>query len=229
MCSGNDFSRISSASRILIAALPLLLAVGCSVNRRPEVSPGFGKPLQSGMASWYGPGFHGRRTASGERYDMNDLTAAHPTLPFGTRLEVRNIRTGQSVVVRVNDRGPFAKNRILDLSYAAARKVGVYGPGTAYVEVYPAPAELEPQNTYEIVTASMVPSRYTVQVGAFSDAGRAVELHRQISRIYPEVFVHSDGTWNRVQIGLFTDRTQAESLRRELAVMGLTSVVIATR
>ncbi|HYN22488.1 MAG TPA: SPOR domain-containing protein [Thermoanaerobaculia bacterium] len=74
-----------------------------------------------------------------------------------------------------------------------------------------------------------MPSRYTVQVGAFSEAGRAVELHRQISRIYPEVFVHSDGTWNRVQIGLFADRLQAEALRRELAVMGLSSVVIATR
>jgi rare lipoprotein A len=229
MCSGNDSSRISSASRFLIATLPLLLAVGCSVNRRPEASPGFGKPMQSGVASWYGPGFHGRRTASGERYNMNDLTAAHPTLPFGTRLEVRNVRTGQSVVVRVNDRGPFAKSRILDLSYAAAREAGVYGPGTAYVEIYPAPAEPTPPVAYETVTASRVPSRYTVQVGAFSDAGRAVELHRQISRIYPEVFVHSDGIWNRVQVGLFKDRTQAESLRRELAVMGLTSVVIATR
>lgn len=229
MYSGNNSSRMKSASRLLVATLPLLLTVGCTANRRPEVSPGFGRPMQSGMASWYGPGFHGRRTANGERYNMHALTAAHPTLPFGTRLAVRNVRTGQSVVVRINDRGPFAKRRILDLSYAAAREAGVYGPGTAYVEIYPAPAELTPPDAYEIVTASRVPSRYTVQVGAFSEAGRAVELHRQISRIYPEVFVHSDGTWNRVQIGLFADRLQAEALRRELAVMGLTSVVIATR
>lgn len=229
MRSGNDSSRISAASRLLIATLPLLLTVGCSANRRPEISPGFGRPMQSGVASWYGPGFHGRRTASGERFDMNDLTAAHPSLPFGTRLQVRNARTGQHVIVRVNDRGPFKKNRILDLSYAAARAVGVYGPGTAYVELYPAPAEPDPPVSYDVVTASIAPPHYTVQVGAFSDAARAVELHRQIARIYPEVFVHSDGTWNRVQVGLFTDRTQAESLRRELAVMGLTSVVIATR
>lgn len=229
MRSGNDSSRLTSASRFLIATLPLLLAVGCSANRRPEVSPGFDRPLQSGVASWYGPGFHGRRTANGERYDMYGLTAAHPTLPFGTRLEVRNARTGQRVIVRVNDRGPFKKSRILDLSYAAAREVGVYGPGTAYVELYPAPAEPDPPTSYAVVRASTAPQRYTVQVGAFSDAARAVELHRQIARIYPEVFVHSDGTWNRVQVGLFTDRTQAESLRRELAVMGLTSVVIATR
>ena len=229
MCSGNDSSRISTASRLLIATLPLLFTLGCSANRRPEVSPGFDRPMQSGVASWYGPGFHGRRTANGERYDMHAMTAAHPTLPFGTRLEVRNVKTGESVVVRVNDRGPFKKSRILDLSYAAAREVGVYGPGTAYVELYPAPVEADPPASYDIATVSTVPSRYTVQVGAFSEAARAVELHRQISRIYPEVFVHSDGIWNRVQVGLFKDRTQAESLRRELAVMGLTSVVIATR
>jgi rare lipoprotein A len=185
--------------------------------------------MQSGMASWYGPGFHGRRTASGERYNMYDLTAAHPTLPFGTRLMVRNARTGQTVVVRVNDRGPFKKSRILDLSYSAARTVGVFGPGTAYVELYPAGRfELEDPPAPVVVTAS-APAHYTVQVGAFSDTGRAVELHRQVSRVYPEVFVHSDGTWNRVQVGLFTDRDQAEALRRELAVMGLTSVVVATR
>jgi rare lipoprotein A (peptidoglycan hydrolase) len=243
MRQASNLSRASNASRLLIATLPLLLTVACSVNRRPnDGAPSFGRPLESGVASWYGPGFHGRRTANGERYNMDDLTAAHPTLPFGTRLMVRNIRTGQSVIVRVNDRGPFAKSRILDLSRAAARKVGVYGPGTARVEIYPAPrAGRRPD---EMTTAAPVavfagfagvtpdqgpPPRYTVQVGAFGDTGRAVELHREISRIYPEVFVHSDGTWNRVQVGLFTDRDQAEALRRELAVMGMSSVVVATR
>lgn len=190
------------------------------------------------MASWYGPGFQGRRTANGEKYNMYDLTAAHPTLPFGTRLAVRNVRTGKMVVVRVNDRGPFKKSRILDLSYAAAREVGVFGPGTAYVELYPATAARRndrneppaPVAVFAGLTPEQgPPPRYTVQVGAFSDAGRAVELHREIARVYPEVFVHSDGTWNRVQVGLFTDRDQAESLRRELAVLGMSSVVVATR
>lgn len=227
-----NLGRCTAASRVLIATLPLLLTVACSANRRPGDAPSFGRPMQSGMASWYGPGFHGRRTANGERYNMYDLTAAHPTLPFGTRLLVRNARTGQTVEVRVNDRGPFKKQRILDLSYTAARQVGVYGPGTAYVEIYPAARFEAPQPVLVpnvVMEASTAPSRYTVQVGAFGDAGRAVELHRQIARIYPEVFVHSDGTWNRVQVGLFTDRDQAESLRRELAVMGMTSVVVATR
>lgn len=231
MRNGNNLGRCTAASRVLIATLPLLLTVACSANRRPGDPASLGRPMQSGMASWYGPGFHGRRTASGERYNMYDLTAAHPTLPFGTRLTVRNARTGQTVVVRVNDRGPFKKSRILDLSYTAARQVGVFGPGTAYVEIYPAgrAEPPEPELLPQVMTASTAPYHYTVQVGAFSDAGRAVELHREIARIYPEVFVHSDGTWNRVQVGLFTDREQAESLRRELAVLGMTSVVVATR
>jgi rare lipoprotein A len=132
MRQANNLSRASNASRLLIATLPLLLTVACAVNRRPDDGPpGLGRPLESGVASWYGPGFQGRRTANGEKYNMYDLTAAHPTLPFGTRLAVRNVRTGKIVVVRVNDRGPFKKSRILDLSYAAAKEVGVFGPGTA--------------------------------------------------------------------------------------------------
>ncbi len=232
MRNGNNLGRCTAASRVLIATLPLLLTVACSANRKPGDAPSFGRPMQSGMASWYGPGFHGRRTANGERYNMYDLTAAHPPLPFGTRLMVRNARTGQTVVVRVNDRGPFKKQRILDLSYTAARQVGVFAPGVAYVEIYPAGRAEIPQPVLvanAAMEASTMPSRYTVQVGAFGDTGRAVELHREIARIYPEVFVHSDGTWNRVQVGIFTDRNQAESLRRELAVLGMSSVVVATR
>ena len=84
-------------------------------------------------ASWYGPGFHGRRTANGERFNQNDLTAAHRTLPFGTKVKVTNLRNGRSVVVRVNDRGPFSRGRVIDLSKAAARIIGVFQSGTAPV------------------------------------------------------------------------------------------------
>jgi rare lipoprotein A len=201
-----------------ILLLCLLFSAACSANRRPA-SPTTGvlaTPFQKGFASWYGPRFHGRRTANGERYDMNALTAAHPSLPFGTLLEVRNPRTGKSVTVRINDRGPFAKNRVIDLSYAAAREVGVWGPGTAFVELFLAPGGQE-----------VGPSRFTVQVAAFSEHDRAVALHQELARIYPETTVHSDGTWNRVQVGVFTDRDQAESVRRELAVLGLPSFVVA--
>lgn len=91
---------------------------------------------QQGVASWYGPGFHGRKTANGERFNQYELTAAHPTYAFGTQLCVRSKSTGQAVVVRVNDRGPFAKNRVIDLSKAAAEEIGMLGRGVKAVEIY---------------------------------------------------------------------------------------------
>lgn len=93
-----------------------------------------GAAPQLGLASWYGPGFHGRLTANGERYDMNELTAAHKTLPFGTQVLVRNPRNGKQVVVRINDRGPFVAGRVIDLSKAAAQAVGI--DGVAAVELH---------------------------------------------------------------------------------------------
>ncbi len=89
-----------------------------------------GQRVQNGQASWYGPGFHGRRTASGETFDTNALTAAHRSLPFGTRVRVVNKRTGRSVVVRINDRGPYAHGRVIDLSRASAQAIGITGVGT---------------------------------------------------------------------------------------------------
>ena len=91
---------------------------------------------QQGIASWYGPGFHGRKTANGERFNQYELTAAHPTYEFGTQLCVRSKLTGQSVVVRVNDRGPFVKNRVIDLSKAAAEELGMLDRGVKSVEIY---------------------------------------------------------------------------------------------
>lgn len=88
-----------------------------------------GRTLQGGIASWYGPGFHGRQTASGELFDMGELTAAHKTLPFGTRVLVQNPRNGKEVVVRINDRGPFTPGRVIDLSKAAAAVLGINARG----------------------------------------------------------------------------------------------------
>jgi rare lipoprotein A len=217
---------ISPAALVSLVVIQLL-ATGCSNNRKPATSmPTAGTLLQTGMASWYGPKFHGRRTANGERYDMHALTAAHPTLPFGTRLAVRNPRTGQQVEVRINDRGPYKGHRILDLSYAAANAIGVVRPGTAVVELY----LVSSRRTDGVMTAGLSGSAdngYTVQVGAFSDSDRALGLHRELTRIYPETTIYADGTWNRVQIGRFQDRDSADDLRRELAVMGLPAVVVA--
>jgi rare lipoprotein A len=94
---------------------------------------GQARARKQGMASWYGPGFHGRRTASGERFNAGDLTAAHRYLPFGTRVRVTNARNGRSVVVRINDRGPFSGGRVIDLSKGAARVIGVFQSGVAPV------------------------------------------------------------------------------------------------
>ena len=110
------------ASKTLAAAL--VLGGTCAA-----VSGAEAKSIQSGGASWYGPGFHGKKTASGERFNTNALTAAHKTLPFGSRVRVTNERTGRSVVVRINDRGPFVGGRVIDLSKAAAQAVGISGIG----------------------------------------------------------------------------------------------------
>ena len=100
----------------------------------PASSP---RALEEGEASWYGLRFHGRRTASGERFDQTALTAAHPWLPFGTRVRVEHVATGASVVVRINDRGPFRGLRIIDLSRAAARLLGLVAAGSAQVRIWP--------------------------------------------------------------------------------------------
>ena len=111
---------------------PLALAavvLGCTLGAVSAAAEET-QPIQSGAASWYGPGFHGQRTANGETFNTQALTAAHKTLPFGTQLRVTNERTGRSVVVRINDRGPYARGRVIDLSKAAADAVGILGVGT---------------------------------------------------------------------------------------------------
>ena len=104
------------------------VVLGCALGAIPAAAEDT-KPIESGAASWYGPGFHGKRTANGETFNTNALTAAHKTLPFGTQLRVTNERTGKSVVVRINDRGPYAHGRVIDLSKAAAEAVGISGVG----------------------------------------------------------------------------------------------------
>ena len=113
-----------SSNALAITAVVL----GCALGTTSASAEGT-KQLQKGVASWYGPGFQGKKTASGERFNTNDMTAAHKTLPFGTKIQVTNERTGKSVVVRINDRGPYAHGRVIDLSKAAAQAVGIEGVG----------------------------------------------------------------------------------------------------
>src|SRR2546426_12073593 len=115
-------------------ALWLVGAAGCALVRAPAPPP-ITDGVQVGVASWYGPGFHGNRSANGEIYDQYELTAAHPSLPLGTRVMVTNLENGRAVQVRINDRGPFVGGRAIDLSYAAARTIGMVGPGTVRVRV----------------------------------------------------------------------------------------------
>lgn len=121
------------------ASLSLYVAlVGCGMDRSPPDA--HGKPVrtdfeQTGEASWYGPGFHGRQTASGEVFDQNEMTAAHRSLPLGTRTEVTNVETGESVEVVINDRGPYVEDRVIDLSKAAAKELGMTEDGTVTVKI----------------------------------------------------------------------------------------------
>jgi len=133
--------RRRASGRVAILLLLAAVSAGCASRpaRVPATPAGWS---ERGLASWYGPKFHGKTTASGEVFDMHALTAAHRRLPFGTVVEVRHRRTGRRVRVRINDRGPFKRGRIIDLSYAAARELGILEEGLAPVRiaVMPGPA-----------------------------------------------------------------------------------------
>jgi len=163
-----------------------------------------------GMASWYGPQFHGKKTSNGETYDMLALTAAHKILPMNTRVLVKNLTNGKEVVLRVNDRGPFVKERIVDLSLSGARALGIDGPGTAKVQVT-ALGEAEPTMVAGEVRNRFVSSRnlhegeFYVQIGAFIDRDNANRLKdamvSQGSKAIAQVYDQVDGTrFYRVQV-----------------------------
>lgn len=161
--------------KIIIFLLTVIMAAGACTTTKP--SPG--GPVQTGMASWYGPDFHGKKTSSQEIYNMYDLTAAHKTLPFGTRVMVTNLNNNRSVEVRINDRGPFVKGRVIDLSYAAARVIDMVGSGTA-------PVRIEVINS----AGTQMPSvQYAVQVGAFSSKKNAEDLLSRLRRTYRNVYI----------------------------------------
>ena len=125
--------------------LVLLLLVGCGIDRsadhRPRAEASKVDFEQTGEASWYGPGFHGPQTASGEPFDQNDLTAAHRSLPLGTKAQVTDVESGKSVEVTINDRGPYVKDRVIDLSKAAAEELGMTREGTATVKIEAEPPD----------------------------------------------------------------------------------------
>lgn len=152
-------------------------------GQRYHVLPSADGYVERGIASWYGADFHGRRTAIGEPYDMRAMTGAHPRLPLPTWVRVTNLQNGRSVLVRLNDRGPFRKNRIIDLSQAAAEQLDMIRDGTALVEVQSvtvaaaAPAAVAPTATAAAVAAPAAPAqRFYAQAGAFADPANAERL-----------------------------------------------------
>jgi len=170
---------------------------------------------QEGIASWYGKDFHGKKTSNGEVYDMHAMTAAHKTLPLGVFVKVRNRDNGKEAIVRVNDRGPFVKNRIIDLSYSAAKKLGVDAKGTAPVRIealgYRASGATEEgyrsPETYDS-------GNYSVQIGAFMDPQNARRLSDEMRMLHGNSEVKT-GTVNgevfyRVQVGRYTSLKAAE-------------------
>ena len=176
---------------------------------------------QEGVASWYGPGFHGKKTTSGTVYDQYAMTAAHQTLPLGSNVRVTNLTNDKSVTVLINDRGPFAKNRIIDLSYAAAQQVDMIGPGTAPVRV------VVLDTGGQRLTAIPDHLDYTLQVGAFSDLNTARELKARLESSYDRpVVIEPHESLYRVRLGTFTGYDEAQEYGARLSRAGLPAVVV---
>jgi rare lipoprotein A len=210
--------------------------------------------VQVGVASWYGKEFHGRPTASGEIYDMYQPTAAHLTAPLGTYALVTNLENGQSVRVRINDRGPYKYRRILDLSYEAARQLDLVRAGTGRVQIdfLAAPAVVVPPTA---APALVVPPTVTpvdtspdqrnavqvletpgtlpvaVQVGAYQNQNNAVRAQKTLTAIYPNVWISMapEGTQplHRVRLGPFNNRDEAERVVHAIKARGYTALVVA--
>ena len=176
--------------------------------------------VQQGIASWYGADFHGKQTSSGEVYDMHQLTCAHNTLPLGTMVMVTNLENGRSVELKVNDRGPFVKERIIDVSYAAARMLDMTDKGTAMVKV----------EVFGPVIEQV--QRFTLQVGSFADETNAQKLAEQLRKSFDNVYVTTMETltqkYHRVRVGQFETRESALPIAEKLSQMGF-KVLVTSR
>jgi rare lipoprotein A len=200
--------------------------------------------VQVGIASWYGKGFHGRLTASGEIYNMHQVTAAHRTADLGTYALVTNLENGQVVRIRINDRGPFKRNRILDLSYEAARQLDMVRTGSARVKVQflddslpsvtPAVMPIsvvqqEGQST--LVSPMLVAQPLVVQAGAYRNQYNAMQVHETLTAVHPRIWIamapELSQTLYRVRLGPFQNRAEAERVVHEVQARGYAAVIIS--
>jgi rare lipoprotein A len=170
-----------------------------------------GDLIETGVASWYGPNFHGNLTANGEVYDMHEMTAAHRTLPFNTVLEVTNLDNGKSVRVRINDRGPYAKDRIIDLSKKAAEKLGMIDQGTANVSLYLLKGDLRNANISDLSTPT-----YTVQIASFQKKKKALFRSNEIPGSRVETVKSNNKTFYRVYYGVYQSESEARATLKDL-------------
>ncbi len=172
---------------------------------------------ETGLASWYGKEFHSRKTASGEAFDMNALTAAHRTLPLGTVIRVTNLENFKSIKVTINDRGPFVKNWVLDLSYGAAKELGLVEQGVARVKI----------ETLEAVSGN---ARYTVQAATFTEPENARMLRERLWQKFEHVFIVRLDTnishIYHVRIGSYSSEERAQAVAGKLRLEGLEPVVL---
>ncbi|MDJ0782044.1 MAG: septal ring lytic transglycosylase RlpA family protein [Desulfosarcinaceae bacterium] len=180
---------------------------------------------QRGIASWYGKAFHGRKTSNGETYNMYGLSAAHKTLPLGTWVRVRNLENDRSLELRINDRGPFVRGRVIDLSYGAAKKLGVVGPGTAKVEVVALGVRKPDTARGERYTPiDYYSGQFTFQVGAFGERRNAERLRDQLKERYANAhivpFVNGDDIFYRVRVGRCTTLEEAALFEERLVQAG---------
>lgn len=187
--------------------------------------------VQTGIASWYGRKFHGRKTSNGEIYNMHAMTAAHKTLPMNTWVSIHNLENNRKIVVRINDRGPFIYGRIVDLSYTGAKRIGIAGSGTAKVKL----TALGRATSYSKKTKDPVafkPVDYwkgnlTVQVGAFQVKANAEKYRYKLSKTYQNAhittFTDDRGTFYRVRIGRFTNLKDAIRFSEKIMTQGFAS------
>jgi len=182
---------------------------------------------EKGIASWYGKKFHGRRTSSGEKYDMYAMTAAHKTLPLPSYVEVTNLNNGRKIIVKVNDRGPFHGNRLIDLSYSAATQLGIIGQGTGMVEIRAITnGQVTASQPSEIIaTRSSGPVGLYLQVGAFSTEHSADQLRSKLQHEIGDAVLivplnKPSGSLYRVRVGPLANVEYGDSLASRLLDLG---------
>jgi rare lipoprotein A len=247
MATMNISNTIRLSAVLLIVVLTNFFINGCSKTsvvpgHLPEGSPKpyrvgqeWYQPLASvrefkerGVASWYGKDFHGKKTSSGEIYNMYEMTAAHKILPLGTYVRVKNLENNRVIDVRINDRGPFVRGRIIDLSYTAAKKLQIVGPGTAKVEIVALgtrkSSKIRGSEDIAYTPVDYFSGTFSVQVGAFQDRNNAERLRKELALIHKDThistFSNGDNTFYRVRVGRYGSVDQVMNTERLLVENG---------